>query len=82
MPEFMNESFEPDVEVELARLATLVRQQRDECERLRQALAKAEAQRDLYLKAVYEHLRGTFHFEDVDIPGLEAISAGPVETIE
>jgi len=60
----------------------LVKGLQEECERLRQALAKAEAERDLYLKAVYEHARSTLHFEDVDIASLTKDSAGPVLAIE
>jgi hypothetical protein len=67
---------------ESERLATLVRELQDECERLRQALAKVETERDWYRKAISENARAAREFEDVDIPTLEAISAGPVEMIE
>ena len=45
-------------------------------------LEEVEAERDLYRKAVYEYTRGTFHFEDVDIPELERTTGGPVQTLE
>ena len=54
----------------------------NECNRLREALAKAEAERDWYRKAIYENARAAREFEDVDIPSLEKMSAGPVEMIE
>jgi len=77
-----NGTLESEVEIEIERMAALLRKQRDECATLRQALAKAEEERGFYLKAVYELMRGTFHFEDVDIESLKAVSAGPAEYIE
>jgi hypothetical protein len=62
------------------RLAT-VEQLQEECKKLRAALAQAEAERNLYLKALYANTRGTLHFEDVDIPDLEAASGGPLEIL-
>lgn len=67
---------------EVERLATLVQQLQDECAKLRQALAKTEAERHLYRQAFYANARATREFQDVDIPSLEAISAGPVEMME
>jgi hypothetical protein len=67
---------------EYERLATLVRELQDECNRLRQALAKMETERDLYRKAMFENARTAREFQDVDIATLEAMSAGPVDRIE
>ena len=76
-----NRTLECEVEHEVERLATLVHRMRSECESLRRSLAKAEAERDLYLKAIYEHERDNREFENVTIAELEEISAGPVEMI-
>jgi len=67
---------------EAQRLAALVNDLQVEIATLRQSLAKVEAERDLYLKAVYSNARGTLHFEDVDIAELEKSSAGPLQTLE
>jgi hypothetical protein len=72
-----NQSLEWEVVLEAERLTGLVRKLREECEGLRAALAKAEAERD----RSYEILRTTFPFENVTIEELQASSAGPVETI-
>ncbi len=64
------------------RLGALVRELQEECNRLRQALAQMEKERNAYLKAIYEDARAAREFEDVDIPSLDAMSAGPVEMIE
>ena len=69
----------PDAHLDPSELAALARRLQDECDRLKQALAKTEAERDLYRKAAIEQARATLHFEDVTIPDLEKISAGPVE---
>ena len=66
---------------EIERLNQLVRTLQDECERLRNALEVAEAERKLFRTAFYDNLRAAREFEDVDIPSLERISAGPVEMI-
>jgi hypothetical protein len=76
------ESKGSDGNAETARLATVVQELQAECAKLRQALAKTEAERNLYLKAIYANARATREFEDVDIASLEAMSAGPVEMIE
>ncbi|MCI0739065.1 MAG: hypothetical protein L0Y72_08475 [Gemmataceae bacterium] len=73
---------EASTKAENALLAAQVQQLQSECDQLRRALAKCEEERNLYLKAVYEHHRANREFEDVDIPSLEAISAGPVELID
>lgn len=77
-----SQSRERELGKEVERLATLVSELQEENAKLRQALAKAEAERQLYLKAVYENARATLHFEDVDISDVERMSAGPLEIIE
>ena len=72
----------PAQNAETERLRMLVQSLQDECARLRQDLAKTEAERDQYLKGLYENARKIREFEDVDIPSLEAMSGGPVEMIE
>jgi hypothetical protein len=72
-----NQSLEWEVVHEAERLTGLVRKLREECERLREALAKAEAERDRYSSA----LRTAFPFEDVTIEELRAASVGAVEII-
>ena len=69
---------DPDME----RLAAQVKQLQTECEKLRQSLARTEAERDHYLKAIYAYERAKLEFEDIDIAELEKASAGPVELIE
>jgi len=64
------------------RESDLIKGLQEEIAKLRQSLAQVEAERDLYRKAVYESTRGTFHFENVDIPELERTSGGPVQTLE
>src|SRR4051794_14520410 len=75
-------SSSPNWQIEAERLAGLVKNLQQECAMLRQSLAKVEAERDLYLQAVYANARATLHFEEIDIPELEAASAGPVEPLE
>ena len=67
---------------EIERLATLVRELQEERMRMRQTLAKTEMERDRYRQAYLDQARAARAFEDLDIPTLEAISAGPVEVIE
>jgi hypothetical protein len=74
------ESANPNAETE--RLAALVQELQEECDKLRQALAQAQSERDGYRKAIYEHARAAREFVDVDIDSLKAVSAGPVETID
>ena len=76
-------TLECEVELEVERLGSLVRKLRAECESLRMALAKAETDRDLYLKALYERMRKELvsEFENVTLEDLQATSAGPVENI-
>jgi hypothetical protein len=64
------------------RESDLVKGLQEEIAKLRRSLAEVEAERDLYRKAVYEYSRGALHFESVDIPELERISGGPVQTLE
>jgi hypothetical protein len=77
---------QPSSDVENAQLSVAIEELRTECDGLRKALARAEEERDLYLKAVYEYEReralASREFEDIDIDALKAMSAGPVETIE
>ena len=72
----------PETQPVPAELATAVQKLQEECQTLRQELARAEAERNLYLKALYAGARETCPVEDVDIPELERNSAGPVETLE
>jgi hypothetical protein len=69
---------------ETERLELLVKQLQTECESLRQALARSEMERNLYLKAVYAHERerALLEFPDVDFDELKKASAGPVELLE
>jgi hypothetical protein len=67
---------------EIARVSLLLEQAEAECEKLRNALARCEAERDHYLKAVYASERAKLHVVDVDFAELEKAAAGPVETIE
>ena len=67
---------------EIKGLQTLVRELQEECIRMRQTLAKTETERDRYGQAYLEQARAVRAFEDLDIPTLKAISAGPVEMIE
>ena len=62
------------------RLESLVRELQEECSRLRQALAAAEKARDCYRQLFVDSLPP--EWKDLDIPTLEARSAGPVEMIE
>jgi transcription elongation GreA/GreB family factor len=72
----------PEANGEAQRLAALVKELQQEVANLRQSLAKAEADRDLYLKAVYANARETLHFENVNIAELEKSSAGPVQALD
>lgn len=62
------------------RLELLVKQLQGECDRLRQALAKAENERNTYRQLYVEH--AAHEFEELDKPTLEAMSAGPIEMIK
>jgi hypothetical protein len=55
---------------------------KEECARLREALAQIETERNWYRKALYEHARASREFEDLDLATLQSISAGPVEEIK
>jgi len=66
---------------ETRRLASLVQVLQAECAQLRQTLAQAEAERDRLRLAIYVQARAAREFEDLDIPSLEAMSAGPVELL-
>jgi hypothetical protein len=67
---------------EIQRLETIIREQQEECNTLRQALAKSEIERNRYRQLFIDELRTAREFENLDIPTLEAMSAGPVEMIE
>jgi hypothetical protein len=67
---------------EIERLETRVRDLQEECTRLRQELAKTEIERNRYHQAFLGQAGAAREFEDLDIPTLEAMSAGPVEMIE
>lgn len=71
-----------DQNAEIEQLAALVQELREECETLRRALAQTESERDGYRKAIHEHARKAREFEDVDVNSLNALSAGPVETMD
>ena len=68
-------------ELNLGRLEARIRELQDECNGVRQALTKSEAERDRYRQAFLDQLRELREFENLDIPTLEAMSAGPVEPI-
>jgi len=67
---------------EIERLGSLVSDLQQENTRLRQSLLKVESERDRYREAFLDHARAAREFEDLDIPTLESMSAGPVEMIE
>ena len=58
------------------------RELKEECARLRDALAQIETERNWYRKALYEHARASREFEDLDLATLQSMSAGPVEEIK
>lgn len=64
------------------RLEATVRELQQECNRLRQALINAEKERTAYRHLFLEQARAAREFEDLDIPTLEAMSAGPVEEMD
>ena len=68
---------------EIDRLSTLVQKLQTECDELKKALARSQADRIVYLNAVYAHERAKFQLTeaDVDFDELKKTSAGPVELI-
>ncbi len=66
---------------ELQRLEAMVRELQTECGKLREALAKAESEREAYRDLFLQEARERREFEDLDIPTLERMSAGPVEKL-
>ncbi|MBY0522550.1 MAG: hypothetical protein K2R98_04100 [Gemmataceae bacterium] len=66
---------------DVERLAALVKALEVERDELRASLAKAETERDWYLKAVYEYARKEIGFADADVEELRKTSAGPVELL-
>jgi hypothetical protein len=69
---------------EIERLSSLVQRLQSECDELKKALARSEAERILYLKAVYAYERGKIRLTDADVDfvELQKASAGPVEMME
>jgi hypothetical protein len=63
-------------------LEAVVRELQEECRRLREALGKADREREAYKQLFLEEARNSREFENLDIPTLEAMSAGPVEMLE
>ncbi|MBI1830229.1 MAG: hypothetical protein HYR84_02115 [Planctomycetes bacterium] len=68
-------------DAEIQRLESVVRDLQGECEKLREALATAQAERDSYRQLFLQEARERREFEDLDIPTLESMSAGPVEEL-
>lgn len=69
---------------EIERLNSLVQKLQAECGELKKALARSEADRNIYLKAVYAYERAKHPITeaDADFDELKRTSAGPVELIE
>ncbi len=63
---------------DIERLQGQIRDLQDECSRLKQALAKSEAERIVYHQAFIDQARATRKFEELDIASLQSISAGPL----
>jgi hypothetical protein len=59
----------------------MVRDLQRECGKLREALAKAESERETYRQLFLQEARERREFADLDIPTLERMSAGPVEKL-
>ncbi|MBI3823369.1 MAG: hypothetical protein HY289_11925 [Planctomycetes bacterium] len=68
-------------DTEVRRLESAVRELEGECGRLREALAKAQSERETYRQLFLQEARERREFEDLDIPTLERMSAGPVEKL-
>lgn len=66
---------------EVQRLAVRVEQLETECELLRQVLARTEAERDHYLKALYAAERRKINLDELRKFTENPISAGPVEML-
>lgn len=62
-------------------LKTQVLELQEECRKLRSALAKTESEREAYRQLFLQEARERREFEDLDIPTLERMSAGPVEKL-
>jgi predicted RNase H-like nuclease (RuvC/YqgF family) len=62
-------------------LERMVRELQAECGKLREALAKAESERETYRQLFLQEARERREFEDLDIPRLERMSSGPVEKL-
>jgi hypothetical protein len=63
------------------RLEALVSNLQLQCDKLREALAKAESEREAYRHLFLEEARQRREFEDADLAALLATSPGPVEKI-
>jgi hypothetical protein len=66
---------------EIERLEANIRQLQQERDQLLQALAEMELQRDQYRCLFLQQARAAREFEDLDLPTLQAMSAGPVEPL-
>jgi hypothetical protein len=82
-PSQVSTSVQSNGNAEIQRLTDVVRTLEEECKRLRNELAVAEAERKLYRTAFYDNVRAEAMRElgDVDMPALQKMSAGPVEII-
>ncbi len=81
MPSLLTNESNMNAAMEIDRLEHLVGDLQIECERLRIALAESQRDRDRFRHAFYDRLRDAREFEDLDIPKLQEISAGPVELL-
>jgi hypothetical protein len=68
-------------DAEVQRLESLVCDLQAECGGLREALAKAESEREAYRHLFLDEARQRREFEDMDLAAIEAMSAGPVEKL-
>ncbi|HZZ80187.1 MAG TPA: hypothetical protein VFE62_16860 [Gemmataceae bacterium] len=66
---------------EVQRLEALVGDLQTECAKLRDALAKAESEREAYRHLFLNEARERGEFRDVDFDDLIRTSPGPVETL-
>ena len=75
------EPHESNGDAQVQRLEALVCDLKAECAKLREALAKAESEREAYRHLFLDEARQRREFEDLDLPTLQAMSAGPVEKL-
>jgi hypothetical protein len=76
-----SESNTANGDTEVQRLQRTVCELQEECGKLREALAKAESEREAYRQLFLQEARERREFEDLDISTLERMSAGPVESL-